>query len=70
MKFTLKICCDNGDLSNLYTMESLKRQTTEWIINKHKDSGVDIYCPQELTISPNTTKKINLGIKCSLHTGR
>ena len=66
MKFTLKLYCDNGDLSNLYMIESLKRQSNEWINNKHKDSGVDIYCPQELTISPNTTKKIYLGIKCSL----
>ena len=66
MKFTLNILCDNTDLSNLYNIEALKRGTSEWIDNKYKDSGVDVYCPQDLTILSNTTQKINLGIKCSL----
>jgi dUTP pyrophosphatase len=29
------------------------------------DSGLDLFCPQEITIYPGETKIINLGISCS-----
>jgi dUTP pyrophosphatase len=33
------------------------------------DVGVDIYCPEEITINPGQTKWVDMGINCEMVTG-
>ena len=57
MDMLLEICVvhDNKTfLENLYNT---------W--KESSDSGVDLYCPEDLTIHPGTTTFIDLGIQCA-----
>ena len=53
MKLLLKT--DNTDLTNLYSNHQHYNPG---------DSGLDLFCPETITINPGETVKINLQIKC------
>jgi len=67
MKFRLYIQCESDDIRNMYKPEEERRKEYEWQTNPHKDAGVDLYCPKDITIDPGKTHFIKFGIKCALY---
>jgi dUTP pyrophosphatase len=58
----LKICINHEETEVNNYLERLYENHT----NYHEgDSGLDLFCPEEITVLPGETKKINLGISCS-----
>ena len=53
MSFILKI---KTDYSNVYNERK----------NFKEDSGVDLYCPEDIIIPPNSTYLVNLGVRCQM----
>ena len=56
--YTIKLQLLNSNI-NLYT-EKIKKGNTK------KDSGFDLFVPQEVTIQPGEIKLINMGVKCAV----
>ena len=56
--YTIKLQLLNNNI-NLYT-EKIKKGNTK------KDSGFDLFVPQEVTIQPGEIKLINMGVKCAV----
>ena len=67
MKFRLYIQCESDDIRNMYKPEEERRKEYEWQNNPHKDAGVDLYCPEDITIDPGKTYFIKFCIKCALY---
>ena len=60
MSFKLNIKPDNDNILEYY------------VTHKHfheGDSGIDLFCPEEMTIQPGETATINFGIKCEANSG-
>lgn len=56
-RFTLFIKTENSLLQNLYSEKQQSHQG---------DSGIDLYCPEDITFMPGETKLVNLDIKCQM----
>ena len=64
----LRIVSDDPKLHNLYKAAVAKMETKEYLENPHKDSGFDIFTPQEnLKIGPGETKLVNMEIQCAAY---
>ncbi len=64
----LRIVSDDPKLHNLYKAAVAKMETKEYLENPHKDSGFDIFTPQEnLNIGPGGTKLVNMEIQCAAY---
>jgi len=61
----LKIFVSDPELRKLY-IDSIEEHNLN-ATSTHPDSGFDLYLPESLSINPNTTCKIPLGIKCSMN---
>ena len=58
----------NNTLLIEFVNESTKDMYSEKYLNKNKDSGFDLYIPQDITIPPNShSNKIFLGVKTALY---
>lgn len=74
-KYVLKIKITNESVKHLYEEAVAKMQTQEHLLNPHKDSGFDLFIPQNhVSISEgnylfgsNETKLIDLGIQCAAY---
>ena len=74
-KYVLKIKIVDESVRHLYEKAVAKMQTQEHLLNPHKDSGFDLFIPQNhLPISEgnylfgsNETKLIDLGIQCAAY---
>ena len=67
MSLILYIKCSNDAIKKYYEAEQKKRQSPAWVNNPHKDSGVDIYCPADITLESGNSTKLHLGIFCALY---
>jgi len=45
----------------------LKEKYSNHSTYNNEDSGIDLFCPNTITIEPGETKKIDLEIQCELH---
>ena len=64
----LRIVDDDNKLVNLYEKAVAKTKTEEYKNNPHKDSGFDIYIPDDdVTILPGETQLVNLKIQCAAY---
>jgi len=52
------------DPTNREIYDYLNNLYTEHDHYHEGDSGLDLYCPEDITIDPGETKQINLGISC------
>ena len=67
MSLILYIKCSNDAIKKYYEAEQKKRQSPAWVNNPHKDSGVDIYCPADITLESGNSTKLHFGIFCALY---
>jgi dUTP pyrophosphatase len=58
---------ENTHILKEYYLEGLRKHK---IKTSHPDSGVDLFCPRDLTIPPNQTCYIDLGIQCAAYTDK
>jgi len=59
----------NGGNKNIlkeFYLEGLQKHTAN-LKTIHADSGFDLFCPRDLTIPPNETSFIDLGIQCAAY---
>jgi dUTP pyrophosphatase len=72
MTYTLNLFIDNdnGNLYSKYLNVVKIRQTEKYISNPCKDSGFDIYIPNDLMFKPNETTLVDLGIKAVMYDDR
>ena len=64
----LRIVSTDERLYDLYKAAVTKMNTEEYLANPYKDSGFDIYTPNEnLKISPGQTKLVNMNIQCAAY---
>ena len=69
MHLLIHVVGDSGGNKNIlkeFYQEGLRKHKLKTI---HPDSGFDLFCPRDLTIPPNETSFIDLGIQCAANTG-
>jgi len=74
-KYVLKIKIVDESVRHLYEEAVAKTQTEEYLMNPHKDSGFDLFIPQNhvsisegnYLVGHNETKLIDLGIQCAAY---
>ena len=67
-KLKPKIASDDENLINLYKNAVAKMNTEEYKQNPHKDSGFDIFTPNEnVAIYPGETKLVDMKIQCAAY---
>jgi len=69
-KYVLKmrIVSDDDELNRLYKEAVDKMNTEEYHANPHKDSGFDVFTPNEnLKIGPGETKLVDMKIQCAAY---
>jgi dUTP pyrophosphatase len=54
----------NKNILNEFYLEGLRKHKLN-LKTTHPDSGFDLFCPRDLTIPPNETSFIDLGIRCA-----
>jgi dUTP pyrophosphatase len=64
MKYTLNIVIDDDKVRHKYLDAVDNMHTNEYLSNTNKDSGFDIYIPQDHKFDPYETHLVDLGIKC------
>ena len=57
---------DNEDLKQLYIKRAIEHND-KIINNPFPDAGFDLICPEKIPISPNTSDKVNLNVKCAMY---
>ena len=58
---------ENIVVKNLYENKSSTLYSAEHELNKHKDSGLDLYCPETFTIQAGEMLLVDLGIKVAAY---
>ena len=72
MKLLIHIVGDSGlaegnkNILNELYLEGLRKHKLN-LETTHPDSGFDLFCPRDLTIPPNETSFIDLGIRCAAY---
>jgi len=66
LSYVLKLLTDEPKLREKYTAAS-KKLLENTYINQYKDSGFDLYVPEEITIEPGEIKLIDLKVKCAAY---
>lgn len=56
----------NKNILNEFYLEGLRKHKLN-LETTHPDSGFDLFCPRDLTIPPNETSFIDLGIQCAAY---
>ena len=56
----------NKNILNELYLEGLRKHKLN-LETTHPDSGFDLFCPRDLTIPPNETSFIDLGIRCAAY---
>ena len=71
IEFCLNLCTTNEFVKRLYQDASKKLLSDNYRENKHKDSGFDLYVPEDVTIKPGEIEIIDMEVKCAAyrHTG-
>ena len=67
IKFCLYLCTTNEFVKGLYQNASKKLLSDNYRANKHKDSGFDLYVPEDVTIKPGDIKLIDMEVKCAAY---
>lgn len=63
----LLVKVENSVLDHHYKNESSRLYSAEHELNQHKDSGIDLYCPETFTIPAGKMLLVDLGIKVAAY---
>ena len=67
IEFCLNLCTTNEFVKHLYQDASKKLLSDNYRANKHKDSGFDLYVPEDVTIKPGEIEIIDMEVKCAAY---
>ena len=70
MTYTLKLLVVDKDVRNKYVNAVNNMRTPAYLSNPNKDSGFDIFTPQEQKFDPRQTILVDLGIKGAMFDDR
>ena len=58
---------ENDSVKNFYENKSVELYSTEHEQNSHKDSGLDLYCPESFTIPAGKMLLVDMGVKAAAY---